>query len=37
MLRYGLQGQRITAPPRSVERPDEGRLGVRWEEFLVGS
>ena len=38
MLKHGLQGlqgQRILAPSRRVERPDEGRLGERWEQFLV--
>ena len=37
MLKHGLQGlqgQRILAPSRRVERPDEGRLGERWERFL---
>ena len=37
MLRHGLQGlqgQRIMVPRRRAERPDEGRLGVRWERFL---
>ena len=37
MLRHGLhglQGQRIVVPSRVVDRPDEGRLGVRWERFL---
>ena len=37
MLRHGLQGlqgQRILVPSRRVDRPDEGRLGVRWERFL---
>ena len=37
MLRHGLQGlqgQRILVPSRRVERPDEGRLEVRWERFL---
>ena len=36
MLRHGLQGlqgQRISVPSRRVDRPDEGRLGVRWERF----
>ena len=36
MLRHGLQGlqgQRIMVPSRKVERPDVGRLGVRWKEF----
>ena len=39
MLRHGLQGlegQRIVVPSRRVERPDEGRLGERWERFLRG-
>ena len=38
MLKHGLQGlqgQRILVPSRRVERPDEGRLGERWEQFLV--
>ena len=37
VLRYGLQrfeGQRILVPRRRVDRPDEGRLEVRWERFL---
>ena len=37
MLRHGLQGlegQRIVVPRRVVERPDEVRLGARWEEFV---
>ena len=37
MLKHGLQGlqgQRILVPSRRVERPDEGRLGERWERFL---
>ena len=37
MLRHGLQGlegQRIVVPSRRVNRPDEVRLGVRWERFL---
>ena len=37
MLRHGLQGlegQRISVPSRRVERPDEGRLARRFEEFL---
>ena len=37
MLRHGLQGlegQRILVPSRRVERPDEGRLAERFEEFL---
>ena len=37
MLRHGLQGlegQRILVPSRRVERPDEGRLAVRFGEFL---
>ena len=37
MLRHGLQGlqgQRILVPSRRVERPDEGRLAARFEEFL---
>ena len=37
MLKHGLQGlegQRIVVPSRRVERPDEGRLGERWEAFL---
>ena len=36
MLRHGqgLQGQRILVPSRRVDRPDEGRLEVRWERFL---
>ena len=40
MLRHGLQGlegQRISVPSRRMERPDEGRLATRYEEFLVGS
>ena len=37
MLRQGLEGQRIVVPSRRVERPDEGRLAGRYEEFLVGS
>ena len=39
MLKHGLQGlegQRILVPSRRVERPDEGRLGERWERFLGG-
>ncbi len=39
MLRHGLQGlggQRILVPSRRVDRPDEGRLGVRGERFLGG-
>ena len=39
MLRHGLQGlegQRIVVPSRRVERPDEGRLGERFGEFLGG-
>ncbi len=39
MLKHGLQGlqgQRIVVPSRRVERPDEGRLGERWERFLGG-
>ena len=38
MLRHGLQGlegQRIVVPSRRVERPDEGRLAGRYEEFLA--
>ena len=31
----GLQGQRFMVPSRRVDRPDEVRLGVRWERFLV--
>ena len=37
MLRHGLQGlegQRILVPSRVGDRPDMGRLGVRWERFL---
>ena len=34
MLRHGLQGQRILVPSKRVDRPDEGRLGARWERFL---
>ena len=37
MLKHGLQGlegQRILVPSRRVDRPDEVRLGVRWERFL---
>ena len=37
MLKHGLQGlqgQRILVPSRRVDRPDEGRLEVRWERFL---
>ena len=37
MLKHGLQGlhgQRIMVPRRRAERPDEGRLEVRWERFL---
>ena len=39
MLRHGLQGlqgQRIVVPSRVGERPDVGRLGVRWGRFLDG-
>ena len=37
MLKHGLQGlqgQQILVPSKRVERPDEGRLGERWERFL---
>ena len=36
MLRHGLQGQRIVVPNRRLDRPDEGRLGERWEHFGGG-
>ena len=38
MLRHGLQGlqgQRILVPSRVGDRPDEGRLEVRWERILA--
>ena len=39
MLRHGLhglEGQRILVPSRIGDRPDEGRLGERFAEFLGG-